>query len=694
MSLHLAVVMGVWAHAAEDRELRWLEDPTDPAVVEWSTARNDAALEWLDANGELDGLITLAGQWRRVAATQRSIADAAGDSLLVFETWPDPANDAEPERKLWRHHTELHVESPEGIYTVDLTGTGTESWWSPCDYELSSDGAWLLWGRRRPEPDPLNPNRRLEPCQLFLTKVGSQQHQPVGEYRRRYSSFSKDSQSIRLLHRGRMRTRLSQLDLTGAEQEVLLARPGCWSRTEPDEGVVLVWKGRRCRSRKSKWRPHSLTVDGQRQRYRVPWIGYRFAGFDAESHELMVRVKRGATDNERLVALSPGGSRARGWTTLFEDTELEPFRSVAWVDDRFVVVSAVDATMRLSEHSRTGELLGTPLDKSFSHLSLRKTSSPQAMVAGHSPRGTEVWARTRDGVYRPLLAEPIGVEAHFFQVLAVSADGTEVPVSVAMPDGLVPDDDTPVWLQVYGGFGNGVKARMGVPETLWLQLGGIVATVHARGGSERGEEWHEQARKADLALTYADVIAAGQWFVDSGWSSEGRLALSGFSNGGLTTAATVVRAPDLFGAAVAGSGVHDLIRGPAMGAWWPGEYGHPSNPSQKKVLEGISPVHATPDRLPPMWVTTGASDPTVTPSHSFKLAAAWESIPGGPVHLRVYPWPSHSRHLSSKKRTEALKLIGVAELDRMNAEKVLFLARALELELDRMWAPEEGAGLD
>ena len=126
-----------------------------------------------------------------------------------------------------------------------------------------------------------------------------------------------------------------------------------------------------------------------------------------------------------------------------------------------------------------------------------------------------------------------------------------------------------------------------------------------------------------------------------------------------------------------------------MGRWWPDEYGRPSIPEQRRVLASISPVHAEPARLPPIWITTGESDPTVTPSHSFKLAASWQDVQGGPVLLRTYPWPSHISHLDGKEREAADAVFGVPQWDQTVAEQVLFFARALELDLDRLHPPPD-----
>jgi|GEM_PF-6992587 len=685
MSSWLLLWMGTWARADDDRSLRWLEDPDAPEVVEWRDARTAEALAWLDADEELDDLTRLVTAWRVHRNNRQSVVDAVDGALLVLHTWPDPANEGEPERKLWRVHRSLEVQREDGAYTVDVTDVEPESWWPVCKMDLSTDGRWLLWGRRRPEPDPLDPNKKTEPCLHYLTEVGSGTHRFLGEYERGFHTFTADGTGIQRMVRKHGRTHVTALDFTGDTTETVFSRWGCWSLSNLRTGSTLVWKAARCRKRSRGWRPHSLVVEGEARRYRIPRTTYRWAGEAGDT--LLMQVEKGAEANTRVVAITPGWSRSSGWETWLEDTELEPFQRVAWIEDRFLVTSVVDGAVHLTERAKGGEVLGTPVGGPFSHAWMQGTSLDLARVHGVSPRGQEVWLRDRGGAYTPVEPHVPGVPAELFQVLAVSADGTEVPVSVVMPKGLVPDADTPVWLKVYGGFGTSMRAHVDIASLLWMQMGGIVATVHARGGSERGEAWHEQARKADLDRTFDDVVAAGRWFVDAGWSSEGRLAMSGFSNGGLTVAATVAREPHLFGAVLTGSGVHDLIRGPAMGRWWPAEYGRPADPGQRAVLRAISPVHAAPASLPPVWITTGASDPTVTPSHSYKLWAAWKDIEGGPVFLRATPWPSHIGHLGDKKREAAMAGYGVAEQDREVAERVLFVVRALGLDTGLLFPP-------
>ena len=672
--------------------LRWLEDPDAPEVVAWQQARTAEALAWLDgAPVSVDELQALVAAWRVHMAQSVGISDLAGGSVLWRRTWPDPGNADEPDARLWRHHAALWVERGEHRTEVSLTGLGVDSDWPTCVEVLSDDGRSLLWGRREPPADPLDPGRQPRPCHLFRMDVETGVSAPVRVGSIVSAAFLRGAHAVVLTTRHRGRTRVEVVGDGGEGDDLWLRRRGTWAvgQLSGDDGL-LVWRARGWTPRTREWRPHTWRAPEAQVRIRLPRGAYTWAGWDAG--QMILRTeRRGGT--VQVVAVDPARARRRHWAVRFEADPVRPIRYVRWMEDRFVVVTREDGVSRLTERDATGEVLSTPLDRPFSSVWLRHPWRESVLVRGHSPQGAETWVRTPDGAYEPLLARPYGVATRFTQVLATSADGTEVPVSVVAPANLVLDGTAPVWLQAYGGFGSGVQTHVSSVETLWLSLGGVLASVHARGGDERGEDWHEQARKEHMGRTYDDVIAAGRWFVDAGWTSEGRLVVSGFSNGGLTAAVCAARAPELFGAVLAGAGVHDLLRGPAMGRWWPDEYGRPSDPDQREVLAQISPVHATPARLPPVWITTGSEDPTVSPSHSFKLKAAWHDVPGGPVLLRAWPWPSHISHLSKQKQEAARARVEVADLDRTAAEQLAFLLRALALdpaELAAPPAPESG----
>ena len=168
-----------------------------------------------------------------------------------------------------------------------------------------------------------------------------------------------------------------------------------------------------------------------------------------------------------------------------------------------------------------------------------------------------------------------------------------------------------------------------------------------------------------------------------GLAAEGRVAIEGTSNGGLTVAAAVARDPSAFGAVIANAGVHDLLRARRFGRWWPEEYGRLKDPEQAAVLRAESPVHRVPaGPLPPVLITTGQADPIVAPAHSYKLAAAWQDLPGGPVLLVVDPWGSHGGDPKTVADWE------MEDADHLSAQKLAFLSRALEVEL-RLEAPLE-----
>lgn len=306
-----------------------------------------------------------------------------------------------------------------------------------------------------------------------------------------------------------------------------------------------------------------------------------------------------------------------------------------------------------------------------------RSTQEHAVIEARSPVEVRWFLRARTGELALLHAHRV-VEDAVFEVVEIPADdGATVPVSLVRPTGPAPPEGRPALLNVYGGFGHSQGLYgMSSSRKAWLDAGGVYGVIHARGGRELGEHWHEEAQLEKLPRTFEDVVAAARGLVDLGIAGEGRVAIAGSSNGGLTVAAAVARDPGAFGAVIGNAGVYDLLRAKRFGRWWPDEYGRLKEPEQAAVLRAESPVHRLPaGPLPPVLLTTGRVDPVVSPAHSYKLALAWGELEGGPVLLEVDLWGSHGGDAEDREDWV------VEDSDQASALKLAFLARALEVEL-------------
>jgi prolyl oligopeptidase len=112
--------------------------------------------------------------------------------------------------------------------------------------------------------------------------------------------------------------------------------------------------------------------------------------------------------------------------------------------------------------------------------------------------------------------------------------------------------------------------------------------------------------------------------------------------------AAITQRPDLFAAAVAGAGHHDMLRFHrfTVSAGWIPEYGSPDDPAAFRSLLAYSPLHnVRPGACyPATLLLTADHDDRVVPSHSYKLAAALQAAQAcdRPVLLRVARGASHS----------------------------------------------------
>lgn len=233
------------------------------------------------------------------------------------------------------------------------------------------------------------------------------------------------------------------------------------------------------------------------------------------------------------------------------------------------------------------------------------------------------------------------------QVFYTSKDGTRVPMFITAAKRLALDGSHPVFLTAYGGYGSTMEPHYSADIPLWLEAGGIYVLANIRGGGEYGEDWHRNGMLEKKQNSFDDFIAAAEYLIDQRYTSRGKIAIYGHSNGGLLMGAALTQRPDLFGAVVANAGHYDMLRYHRFtaGSAWVTEYGSADNPQQFAYLRAYSPLQNVKDKTcyPPTLLLAADHDDRVVPSHAYKFAAALQAAQSceAPVLLRVAQNASH-----------------------------------------------------
>ena len=234
------------------------------------------------------------------------------------------------------------------------------------------------------------------------------------------------------------------------------------------------------------------------------------------------------------------------------------------------------------------------------------------------------------------------------QIFYTSKDGTKVPMFIVHKKGLKLDGNNKTLLYGYGGFNISLLPRYSVSRMVWVEQGNVLAIANLRGGGEYGQQWHKAGTKLDKQNVFDDFIAAGEYLVESGYTTPEKMGIQGGSNGGLLVGATLTQRPDLFSAALPAVGVLDMLRyhTPSANARaWSSDYGLSENKDEFEALYAYSPLHNTKPGTcyPATLVTTGDHDDRVVPWHSYKFAAQLQADQScdNPVLLRVETRAGH-----------------------------------------------------
>ena len=224
--------------------------------------------------------------------------------------------------------------------------------------------------------------------------------------------------------------------------------------------------------------------------------------------------------------------------------------------------------------------------------------------------------------------------------VAVSRDGTRVPMSIILRKGTRLDGKNPLILYGYGGYGLSQTPGFVPARRLWLDQGGVYVVANIRGGGELGEAWHRKGMLTRKQNVFDDFAACARHLVARKYTSPARLGMMGGSNGGLLMGAMIAQHPELARAVVAAVGVFDMLRVELHpnGAFNVTEYGTVKDTAQFRALRAYSPYHGVRNgvRYPAVLLTAGTRDPRVDAWHARKMAARLQAAAKGrPVLLRV-----------------------------------------------------------
>jgi prolyl oligopeptidase len=278
-----------------------------------------------------------------------------------------------------------------------------------------------------------------------------------------------------------------------------------------------------------------------------------------------------------------------------------------------------------------------------------------------SPR-VYAWDAKAKGFVDTKLAPPSPVDFSSVtseEVRVKSADGTMVPMSIVHAKAFAKDGSHPTWLDGYGGYGISLDPSFSAVRLAWIEKNGLFATCHARGGGELGEEWHKDGMLLNKHHTIEDMIACAQWLVDNRYTTVGRLAGEGTSNGGITIGGAVTQRPDLFAAALIRVGVSNPLRfEETQNVLNVPEFGTVKTEEGFKGLFAMDAYMHVKDgtKYPAILLTTGATDPRVSPWQVTKMAARLQAATasGKPVLLRVDYDAGHGMGSTAAQRDEEL----------------------------------------
>ena len=204
---------------------------------------------------------------------------------------------------------------------------------------------------------------------------------------------------------------------------------------------------------------------------------------------------------------------------------------------------------------------------------------------------------------------------------ATSDDGQAIPYLIMYKGEL--SSPRPTLMTAYGGHGIVFpKQYLAAAGPLWIENGGVYVMAFVRGGGEYGVFWEYAAKGFNKKVSLLDFSAVSAHLVDTGITTQEKLALFGSSHGGYLVLAAAALHPDRYAGVVAHAPLTDLANILELDQGkFIDEFGSPEDENARLQITQYSPLSMISQlsEYPPTMLLTSSDDTRVNPDHSRRL---------------------------------------------------------------------------
>ena len=349
------------------------------------------------------------------------------------------------------------------------------------------------------------------------------------------------------------------------------------------------------------------------------------------------------SENKLGIVAADGSSEARVLTANFDRAVMGPVFSpdgksidVAAEDDRNQYIARVDVATEKVERV---------LPETGTAMALNAHGGHVALVWTTDQKPGEIYA-FEDGKLRALTHHNDAFLAQLKlgetrDIQAVAKDGTQVHGLITLPPGTTSPSKQPMLLFIHGGPNGQDAHEWEVLRQLFAAHGYAVLNVNYRGSSGRGSAY-QKAIAADWGHhEIDDLMATVDEAIKEGYADPDKLAVGGWSYGGILTDYTIA-STTRFKAASSGAGVGNPVGLYGIDEYilqYDNELGQPWKDTQKYIQLGYPFFHADRIRTPTLYMG-GTSDFNVPLNGGEQMYQALKSL-NVPAELVVYPGQFH-----------------------------------------------------